>query len=100
MHVDAGDWRDIGAPAHYLAANLDLAFGRFPRGRFAALGLGAAISPAATVVGRAVDSVVGAGATVPAAASVTRSVVLDGTVLAAGEHLNYAIAAGPLRLRV
>jgi mannose-1-phosphate guanylyltransferase len=43
------------------------------------------------------DAVIGRGCRVPRGAAVTDAVVWDGTVLAPGERLERAIAAGDLR---
>ena len=97
--VTSGYWNDLGAPDRYLAANLDVAAGRVPLGRF---GLAAppAISPDAVVERGAVvrDAVVGAGCRVPAGARLDRAVLWPGTALAPGEVLVEAIAAGALRV--
>ncbi len=100
VHEDRGIWRDIQNPESYLATNLEALRGELPLGRFAELGPLAAIHPSARVQGSIEESVIGAGAIVPAGARVRRSVVLAGTVLGAGETLENTIAAGVLRLRV
>ncbi len=97
VHVDAGRWLDLGEPRHYLAANLDAAFGRFPLGRFSALGRARPVSTEARIEGQADESVIGAGARIPLGARVRRSVVLPGTELV-DEALDGVIAAGELRI--
>jgi len=103
-HPDEGAWSDIGTPARYLEANLGLLGGAFPAKRFAALGAfvasssGTYVGENARVEGTARDSVIGAGAVVPAGASVHRSVLWPGTRLREGEQLEQVIAAGELRV--
>jgi mannose-1-phosphate guanylyltransferase len=99
VHEDRGSWRDIQTAENYLSTNLEAMEGRLPLARFAALGPLAAIHPSARVEGSVEESVVGAGAVVPAGARVRRSVVLGETVLAGGETLENAIAAGSLRIK-
>jgi mannose-1-phosphate guanylyltransferase len=97
--VASGYWNDLGTPARYLAANLDVLAGRVPRGRFP--GVEPRASGAGSVVDRGAavsDAVLGAGCRVPAGASVRRAVLWDGTALAPGERLEDAIAAGGLRV--
>ena len=98
--VTSGAWRDLGTPAAYLAANLELAAGRFPLGRFAGLGRPPAVAPDAEVAPGAVvvEAVLGSGCRIPAGARVERAVVWPGTVLAPGEVVVDAIAAGSLRV--
>jgi mannose-1-phosphate guanylyltransferase len=100
VHEDRGAWRDLGTPASYLTANLEVARGDLPLARFAALGPLAAVDPGAIVEGLVEDSVVGSGARVARGAEVRRSVVLPETEVAAGESLDGVIAAGELRLAV
>ncbi|WP_406071802.1 NDP-sugar synthase [Micromonospora sp. NBC_01638] len=76
----AGTFYDTGTPADYLAANLHAAAG------------GAIVDPSATVTGRCVESVVGAGARVNG--DVCRTVVWPGATVRAGERLRDAIRAG------
>jgi mannose-1-phosphate guanylyltransferase len=97
--VASGYWNDLGAPDRYLAANLDVAAGRVPLGRFGLpppprVAPGARVEPGAVVV----DAVVGAGCRVPAGARVERAVLWPGTSLAPGEAVVDAVAAGPLRV--
>lgn len=98
--VTSGYWNDLGAPDRYLAANLDVAAGRVPLGRFglgappAAVAADARIEPGAVVR----EAVVGAGCRVPAGARVERAVLWPRTALAPGEAVVDAIAAGPLRV--
>lgn len=99
--VVAGAWSDLGTPARYLEAVLDLAAGRFPAGRFALGGPPERISPAAVVEPGAqvsAEAVVGAGCLVPAGARVDRAVLWPGTRLAPGEAVVSTIAAGALRV--
>jgi mannose-1-phosphate guanylyltransferase len=106
-HVVEGYWNDLGTPARYLEANLDVLAGRVPLARFgldplagcvrrgaAALHPSAEIDPGARIE----EAFVAAGARVGAGCTVRRAVVWDGTELAAGERLEDAIAAGPLRV--
>ncbi|MGI5519431.1 nucleotidyltransferase family protein [Micromonospora sp. CA-259024] len=76
----AGTFYDTGTPADYLAANLHAAAG------------GALVDPSATVTGRCVESVVGAGARVDG--DVRRTVVWPGAIVRDGERLRDAIRAG------
>jgi mannose-1-phosphate guanylyltransferase len=98
VHEDRGVWRDIQTTESYLTTNLDALGGRLDLSRFGALGKLVAVDARARVEGDVEESVVGAGAHVPAGASVRRSVVLPGTVLREGEELENAIAAGELRI--
>ncbi len=107
-HVARGYWNDLGTPARYLRANLDVLHGRVPLGRFRGIDplAGALASARAVVAGsarvrgaaRLRDAVVGEGCVVPAGAIVERAVLWDGTVLAPGEQVVDAIAAGDLRV--
>ncbi len=76
----AGRYLDTGTPADLLAANLDAA------------GDGSLVDPSATVTGRVVRSVVGAGARV--AGSITRCMVLPGATVHPDEDLVEVIRAG------
>jgi mannose-1-phosphate guanylyltransferase len=106
--LQAGYWNDLGTPARYLAANLDVLQGRVPLARFGfdplagfTLGEGgAAVHPSARVEdgARVAASFVGAGARVAAGCTVAGSVVWDGTSIAGGERVERAIAAGDLRV--
>jgi mannose-1-phosphate guanylyltransferase len=100
VHVDSGIWRDIQTAESYLSTNLEALKGRLPLARFDALGPLAAIHPRARVDGSVEESVIGAGAVIPAGASVRRSVVLADTELGENEGLENAIAAGGLRIRI
>jgi len=98
--VTHGAWSDLGTPASYLAANLEVAAGRFPLARF---GLGAPRRIAASAridpgawIGEAV--IIGEGCEVPAGARVDRAVLWPGTRLRQGEALLDAVAAGDLRV--
>ncbi|MCG5437087.1 nucleotidyltransferase family protein [Micromonospora foliorum] len=75
-----GTFIDTGTPADYLAANLHAAAG------------GALVEASATVTGRCVESVVGAGARVDG--DVSRTVVWPGATVRAGERLRNVIRAG------
>ncbi|MEU7778399.1 nucleotidyltransferase family protein [Micromonospora parva] len=75
-----GTFFDTGTPADYLAANLHAAAG------------GALVAESATVTGRCVESVVGAGARVDG--DVFRTVVWPGATVRAGERLENVIRAG------
>ncbi|MBG6064002.1 nucleotidyltransferase family protein [Micromonospora ureilytica] len=75
-----GTFFDTGTPADYLAANLHAASG------------GALVEESATVTGRCVESVVGAGARVHG--DVFRTVVWPGATVRAGERLRNVIRAG------
>jgi mannose-1-phosphate guanylyltransferase len=103
-----GYWNDLGTPGRYLAANLDVLRGRVPLARFGVDPLagfargegGAAVHPRARVDpgARVRASFVDAGAEVGAGCTLGESVVWAGTAIAAGERLERAIAAGPLRV--
>ncbi|MBI5067777.1 MAG: NTP transferase domain-containing protein [Deltaproteobacteria bacterium] len=128
-HVDRGYWNDLGSPAGYLRAHSDLLEGRIDGARFPGadplaalrpsgpglwLGEGAVVEPGAVlrapaavgagtrvVAGATVGprAFVGGDCAVGAGARVEEAVVWDGTVLPAGERLQGAVAAGPLRAR-
>lgn len=98
--ICSGYWNDLGQPDRYLQANLDVAAGRVPLGRFGLvqpprLAPDAVVEPGASV-GEAV--VLGPGCRVPAGARVERAVLWPGTALRPGEVLEEAIAAGELRV--
>lgn len=98
--VRYGAWRDLGTPASYLAANLEVAAGRIDLARFGLpaprrVAGSARIDPGATV-GEAV--VIGEGCVVPAGARVDRAVLWPGTRLRQGEVVIDAVAAGELRV--
>jgi len=98
--VTHGAWSDLGTPATYLAANLDVAAGRFPLTRFGLpaprrIAASASIDPAA-LVGE--EAVIGEGCLVPAGARLERAVLWPGTRLRAGEVVVDAVAAGDLRV--
>ncbi len=74
--VTSGYWNDLGTPDRYLAANLDVAAGRVPLGRFGLaapprLAPQAQVDPGAQVG----EAVVGAGCRVPAGARLERAVL-------------------------
>ncbi len=106
--VATGYWNDLGTPARYLRANLDVLAGRVAPARFPGIepladllpSAGSAVARSARVLGaaRIRDAVVGEGCLVPAGAVVERAVLWDGTALAAGEQVVDAIAAGELRV--
>lgn len=117
-----GPWLDAGDPRAYLDANLDVLNGRvrlaldpMPRARFARRASGEVVgtapnSPPEGVeldgpvwLGEAIElaggvkvrqSIVGAGAKVPAGASLTRTVVWDGCTVPEGEHVDAIIFPG------
>jgi mannose-1-phosphate guanylyltransferase len=107
--VAGGYWNDLGTPARYLQANLDVISGAaqvlLPGAEpFAALreagprvwvAPGARLDARATLVGPAL---VGPGCRVPAGAWVERAVLWPGTWLRPGERLVDAVAAGEFRL--
>ncbi|HET9551568.1 MAG TPA: sugar phosphate nucleotidyltransferase [Anaeromyxobacteraceae bacterium] len=97
--VTSGAWSDLGAPASYLAANLEVAAGRLPLRRFG-VAPPPAVSPEARVAKGALvrDAVVGAGCVVPDGARVERAVLWPGTALRPGEAVVDAVAAGELRV--
>jgi mannose-1-phosphate guanylyltransferase len=98
--VTSGFWNDLGAPARYLAANLDVAAGRVPLSRFG-LERPPRLAPDAVVEAGALvgeDVVLGAGCRVPGGARVARAVLWPGTALRPGEVVVDAIAAGDLRV--
>ncbi|HSM92657.1 MAG TPA: NDP-sugar synthase [Anaeromyxobacteraceae bacterium] len=127
-HLVDGYWNDLGAPDRYLAAHADLLAGRVPLDPFDGLepfggleergaGIRAArsarIDPAAALTGPVLlgdgavveagarvgpDAVVGARCRVAAGAEVREAVLWEGTVLAPGERIEGAIAAGSVRL--
>ncbi len=126
--VAGGYWNDLGTPARYLEANLDLLSGRVPLGRFArcdpfdgtreiAPGVRAARhshvekgallhAPALVGEGTSIEAgaevgpgaVIGARCVVGAGARVRDAVVWDDTVIVPGEVVVGAIAAGGERV--
>jgi mannose-1-phosphate guanylyltransferase len=128
-HVVTGAWSDLGTPRLYLAANLDVLAGRFPRARFRGadpfagldpfgepgvwVARGAHVDPGAALeapvwVGEGArieagaevgpEAVIGAACRVAAGARVARAVLWEGTVLAPGEEVVEAVAAGRERV--
>ncbi|HSN15490.1 MAG TPA: NDP-sugar synthase [Anaeromyxobacteraceae bacterium] len=125
--VDAR-WSDLGAPASYLGANLDVLSGGFPVSRFPGAdpfegtrevaplvraGPGAIVDPGARLEGPALvlggavveagaevgpRAVVGPGCVVPHGARVRDAVLWEGTRLARGETVEGAIASGGIRV--
>ena len=86
-----GRWVDIGTPADYLAANLDVLDGTLTTALpIWEQGVGAPgdrwVGPGAQVHGTIEHSIVGAGAVVPAGARLTDCVVWDSVTVPAGEH--------------
>ena len=126
--VTGGYWSDLGTPARYLEANLDLLAGRAGALRLAradplagleTLAPGVLVAPDARVdaaatlappvlVGRGAEvaagaavgpaAVLGAGCRVAAGAEVRRAVVWEGTAVGPGERVVDAVAAGALRV--
>ena len=107
--VAGGYWNDLGTPARYLQANLDVLSRAAPvllpgAEPFAALretgprvwvAPGAEVDAGATLVG---PVLVGGGCRVPAGAWVERAVLWPGTMLRPGERLVDAVAAGVFRV--
>ncbi|HUL59531.1 MAG TPA: nucleotidyltransferase family protein [Anaeromyxobacteraceae bacterium] len=103
-----GYWNDLGTPARYLRANLDVLRGRVPLARFPGIDPLAGEVPSSHALvarsariqgaGRLRDAVVGERCVVPAGAIVERAVLWDGTALAPGEQVVDAIAAADLRV--
>jgi len=98
--VTHGAWSDLGTPASYLAANLEVAAGRIDLAKFGLpppcrIAASARIDAAARV---GEDAVVGEGCLVPSGARVERAVLWPGTRLRAGEAVVGAVAAGELRV--
>jgi mannose-1-phosphate guanylyltransferase len=126
--VSSGYWNDLGTPARYLEANRDVLAGRVGLERFAptdpfagasrpapgvSVAPGAQLAPGVRLRGPVLvgtgariesgaevgpEAVIGAGAYLGRGAVVRRAVVWEGTVLAPGERLEDAIAAGPERV--
>jgi mannose-1-phosphate guanylyltransferase len=107
--VAGGYWNDLGTPARYLQANLDVLTGAakvtlpgaepFALLREVAPGVWAA--PDAEVDARARllgPAFIGSGCRVPAGTSVERAVLWPGTALGPGERVVDAVAAGKLRV--
>jgi mannose-1-phosphate guanylyltransferase len=95
-----GAWSDLGTPASYLGANLEVAAGRVDLARFGLpaprrIAASARVDPAARV---GPEVVIGEGCLVPAGARVDRAVLWPGTRLGEGEVLVEAVAAGELRV--
>lgn len=90
-----GVWADLGTPPAYLAANLAVLDGEMtlpvdPWARATRGPGGSLIGAGARVEGRVSRCVIGAGAVVPAGASLRDCVVWDGVVVPAGE-LEHAV---------
>ncbi len=95
-----GAWSDLGTPASYLAANLDVAAGRIDLGRYRLppprrIAASARIDPSARV---GEEVVIGERCVVPAGARVERAVLWPDTRLREGEVVAGAVAAGELRV--
>jgi mannose-1-phosphate guanylyltransferase len=98
--VTTGAWSDLGTPAAYLAANLDVAAGRIGLGRFGLppprrIAASARIDPSARV---GEEAIIGERCVVPAGARVERAVLWPDTRLRPGEAVVDAVAAGELRV--
>jgi len=107
--VVGGYWNDLGTPARYLRANLDVLTGTAPvrlpgaepfallreAGPCVWVARDAEVHARATLVGPAL---VGPGCRVPAEAWVERAVLWPGTELRPGERLVDAVAAGEFRV--
>jgi NDP-sugar pyrophosphorylase family protein len=97
--VTGAYWNDIGSPAALLAANLDAATGvvdvRPPVGASmdgsVVVGVGVELGASATIAGPAV---IGDGCRIGAGAYVSRSLLLDGAVVAPGTVVLDAVLAG------
>jgi NDP-sugar pyrophosphorylase family protein len=88
-------WFDVGTPAAYLAANLAVLRGEIavpldPWTRGTRRGT-SWVGQGAVIRGEIASSVVGAGATVPEGASLTRCVILDGATVSPGAIYEDAI---------
>lgn len=102
VHRHEGYWRDVGSPASYLGASLDLLSGRGPAppgpwpGSIAEVAGGRTyVGPGAAVPGElGPGAIVLAGATVAEGATVERSVVWPGESVPAGATLRDAIWFG------
>lgn len=102
VHRHDGYWRDIGTPAAYLAALLDLLAGRGPAspaggwpGEIVDVAGGRAYAgPGAAGAPLGAGAIVLAGATVEPGAAVERSIVWPGTTVPAGTDLRDAIWFG------
>jgi len=97
--VHKGAWVDVGKPDAYLAANLAVLDGAVPtpidpwkRGERGPAN--SWVGAGARIDGDVVHSVIGDGAVVPAAASLTDCVVWDGVTVPAGNHHRAVIYDG------
>jgi mannose-1-phosphate guanylyltransferase len=86
-----GSWIDVGTPEAYLSANLDVLSGHVrppvdPWSHGAHGPGGSWVGAGADVAGTIERSIIGAGAHVPADATVVRTVVWDGVSVPAGRH--------------
>ncbi len=108
--VVRGYWNDLGAPRRYLDASADMLAGKVPLARFPGLdpfagtremgprvraARDANVDPGARLRGPAF---IDAGCVVPSGAIVEDAILWPGTVLAAGERVEHAIAAGNQRV--
>lgn len=97
VHVFTGYWTDVGTPEAYLAASLDLLYGRAPsapvpipgeivevQGGRAYIGPNAEVEPQSLGPG----AIVLRGARVASGATVTDAIVLPGALVAEGRSLN------------
>jgi mannose-1-phosphate guanylyltransferase len=108
--VVSGYWNDLGTPARYLEASADVLAGRVPLARFAAVDPFAGTRELAPGVRAAAAARIDPGArleapafigrrcVVPAGARVRDAILWDDTVLAPGESVEHAIAAGAERV--
>jgi len=83
-------WLDIGTPATYLQASLDLVAGRVPAAGLQAIGAGGEVAPDATVGD---DVVLGPAVRIGAGARLERCVVLEGSTVGAGCRLTDCIVS-------
>ncbi len=101
----AGLWVDIGTPAEYLRANLDLLDGRMappidPWSRGSRGPGGSFLGAGARVAGSIDRCVIGAGAMVPAGSRLRRCVVWDGVVVPPGDWTDAIVYDGGQVLQV
>lgn len=83
-------WIDTGRPELYLQANLDLLSGRRRHDRAIGVDVGALVDAQATVT----DSVVANGTTIGPQARVARSVILEGATVGDGAVVNDSVVMG------
>jgi mannose-1-phosphate guanylyltransferase len=83
--VDAAPFRDLGTPAEYLAAHLDLMSGAVPWPGVTPASV--VVDPTATIAGATLDRVfVGAGAHIDPGVSLSRAVVWPSAVVRSSDH--------------